>query len=33
VHLGQWYRPVALRKNVDGMIAAPVPVFWNIQKK
>ncbi|MEO7854307.1 MAG: ABC transporter substrate-binding protein [Rubrivivax sp.] len=33
VHLGQWYRPVALRKNIDGLLAAPVPVFWNVEKK
>ncbi len=33
VHLGQWNKPVALRKNVDGMIAAPVVVFWNVEKK
>jgi peptide/nickel transport system substrate-binding protein len=33
VHLGQWYRPTALRANVDGMMAAPVTVFWNMTKK
>ncbi len=33
IHLGQWYQPVAVRKNVDGMIEAPVSVFWNVQKK
>ena len=33
VHLGQWYRPVALRKNVDGLLASPVVVFWNVEKK
>ena len=33
VNLGQWYKPVALRKNVDGMMVAPVPVFWNMEKK
>jgi peptide/nickel transport system substrate-binding protein len=33
VHLGLWYRPVALRKNIDGLLAAPVPVFWNVEKK
>jgi peptide/nickel transport system substrate-binding protein len=32
VWLGQWYQPVAVRKNVDGMIVAPVPVFWNVVK-
>jgi peptide/nickel transport system substrate-binding protein len=33
IHLGQWYKPVALRKNVDGMVVAPVVVFWNVEKK
>ncbi len=33
VHLGQWNKPMALRKNVDGMLSAPVPVFWNVEKK
>jgi peptide/nickel transport system substrate-binding protein len=32
IHLGQWYQPAAVRKNVDGLLPAPVPVFWNIQK-
>ena len=33
VHLGQWYKPVAMRKNIDGMVIAPVVIFWNIEKK
>jgi peptide/nickel transport system substrate-binding protein len=33
VHLGQWYSPMALRKNIDGNVQAPVPVFWNVTKK
>jgi len=33
VWLGQWYSPVAVRKNVSGMIPAPAPVFWNVEKK
>ena len=33
VHLGQWYKPIALRKNIDGMIIAPVVVFWNVTKQ
>ena len=33
VWLGQWYQPAAVRKNVDGMMVAPVTVFWNIEKK
>jgi peptide/nickel transport system substrate-binding protein len=33
IHLGQWYAPVAMRNNIDGMLSAPVPLFWNITKK
>ena len=33
VNLGQWYSPIAMRNNVDGMMVAPVPVFWNMTKK
>jgi peptide/nickel transport system substrate-binding protein len=32
IHLGQWYQPAAMRRNVDGMLTASVPVFWNIEK-
>ena len=32
VHLGQWYQPFALRKNLDGFMKAPVTVFWNVTK-
>lgn len=28
--LGQWYLGSPMRKNVDGMLSAPAPVFWNI---
>jgi peptide/nickel transport system substrate-binding protein len=28
--LGQWYLPAVMRKNVNGMVAAPAPVFWNM---
>ena len=31
--LGQWYSANATRKNVDGILTAPVPVFWNVEKK
>jgi peptide/nickel transport system substrate-binding protein len=31
VNLGQWYQPIAARKEVAGILTAPVPVFWNIQ--
>src|SRR5499426_800777 len=33
VPLGQWYLPAVMRKNVDGMLKAPAPVFWNISLK
>jgi peptide/nickel transport system substrate-binding protein len=33
IPLGQGFQPVAMRKNVDGMIQAPVTVFWNREKK
>ena len=31
--LGQWYVPVALRKNITGNLESPVILFWNIEKK
>ncbi|MCX7366346.1 MAG: ABC transporter substrate-binding protein [Alphaproteobacteria bacterium] len=33
VNVGQWYAPSAMRNNVDGLLVAPAPVFWNITKK
>jgi peptide/nickel transport system substrate-binding protein len=33
LYLGQWYLPAAVRKNVDGVLSTPAPVFWNIEKK
>jgi len=33
IPLGQWYQPIAARKNVEGILTAPVAVFWNIEKK
>jgi peptide/nickel transport system substrate-binding protein len=33
IFLGQWYAPVALRKNIIGSLESPVTVFWNIEKK
>jgi peptide/nickel transport system substrate-binding protein len=32
IHLGQWYQPIAVRKNVSGVLATPVSAFWNISK-
>ena len=31
--LGQWYAPVAMRKNINGMLESPVTIFWNSEKK
>lgn len=33
VNLGQWYAPMAMRKNIDGVPIAPVTAFWNVSKK
>jgi peptide/nickel transport system substrate-binding protein len=33
IPLGQWYGAGAYRKTVDGMIDAPVTIFWNMEKK
>ena len=33
VNLGQWYSPIAMRTNVEGMLVAPEPVLWNVTKK
>ena len=33
IHLGQWQGASAIRRNVDGVIEAPVTIFWNINKK
>jgi peptide/nickel transport system substrate-binding protein len=33
VNLGQWYKPIAVRKNIEGTVIAPVVVFWNMEKK
>ena len=32
-YVGQWYAPVALRKNVTGNHVSPVTIFWNIEQK
>ena len=33
VPLGQWYGAAAVRKNVQGLVEAPVTVFWNVEIK
>jgi len=30
--LGQWYQPALVRRSLDGMVAAPATVFWNITR-
>jgi peptide/nickel transport system substrate-binding protein len=32
-HLGQWYQPIALRAEIEGMMVAPAAVFWNMSRK
>ena len=32
-HAGQWYQPMAWRKDVvTGMVDGPAPFFWNVAK-
>ena len=34
IHLGQYTLPTATRADrLSGMVAAPIPVFWNIEKR
>lgn len=33
IHLGQFFLPGAHRNNVSGILTAPVPVFWNLEKR
>jgi len=32
IHLGQWYPAAPARKNITGILAPGVPVFWNVEK-
>jgi peptide/nickel transport system substrate-binding protein len=32
INVGQWYQPFAMRKNITGIISAPVTIFWNVEK-
>jgi peptide/nickel transport system substrate-binding protein len=32
IHLGQWYAPTAMRKDISGAPASPVVVFWGFKK-
>lgn len=31
IPIGQWFAPSAMRKNVNGNLQAPAPVFWNVE--
>ncbi|MEJ0019881.1 MAG: ABC transporter substrate-binding protein [Acetobacteraceae bacterium] len=33
VPIGQFFQPIAFRKNVTGVVPAGMPVYWNIDKK
>jgi len=33
VPLGQWFQPRAYRDHLSGLLKAPVPLFWNIEKQ
>ena len=32
ISLGQWYQPGAARRGISGILTAPAPVFWNVEK-
>ncbi len=33
VNLGQFVQPIAFRSNIKGVVAAGLPVYWNIEKQ
>ncbi len=33
VHLGEWYQPIALRADIEGVMIAPATAFWNMSRK
>ncbi|MDE2364524.1 MAG: ABC transporter substrate-binding protein [Hyphomicrobiales bacterium] len=33
IPLGEYDQPIAVRKNINNTMVAPVPVFWNLTKK
>jgi peptide/nickel transport system substrate-binding protein len=33
IPLGQYVQPIAFRSNITGVLAAGVPVYWNIEKQ
>lgn len=32
VTVGQMWQPTAFRRNVDGILPGPIPLFWNVRK-
>ena len=32
IHLGEWRLAAAARKNIAGLLAPGLPVFWNVEK-
>ncbi len=33
IPFGQFFQPIAFRKNITGVLEAGLPVYWNIEKK
>jgi peptide/nickel transport system substrate-binding protein len=33
INVGQYRLPFAMRKSVEGVLSAPVTIFWNVEKK
>jgi peptide/nickel transport system substrate-binding protein len=31
IPVGEYVSPIAMRKNVKGLVIAPAPVFWNLE--
>jgi len=31
IPVGEYVQPIATRKNVKGILMAPVPVMWNVE--
>ena len=32
INFGQWSAPVAYRREVSGLLTAPIPIYWNVTK-
>lgn len=32
VPMGQFFQPIAVRKNISGVLMSGEPVYWNIEK-